>query len=336
MIKTIFRVTETAANHIGFLDFYAFLRRKVTMSRVAIFAYHRVGPNTDNWSLESLPPGVFERQMEYLQEKKRLPEKAVVVTFDDGYRDNYTYAYPILRKRKIVAAIFLATGHISTDKLFWWDKVGYIIHHTHVKSFDLLELGSYSMKDRKDKSKAQIEITEKLKIVSEERKQELIKMLAEVTRADVPKDTAREMLLSWDQVKEMNNNGITFGAHTVNHPILTKVPLEAAKWEIMQSKIDIESVLRNKVLTFSYPNGNHCDEVSSIVRKAGFICAVSILPSQLIRPDANNFSLSRIIPSADDSQFKTALSGLAGDCKLIASRLKIGKRMEIADEQVQI
>ena len=142
-------LVAATANYTRFLDAYAFLRRRLTKSQVAILLYHRVCPKKDNWSLGPLSPQSFETQMEYfcrsyeilpleklvqsMQSGRPLPEKAVVITFDDGWRDNYVYAYPTLKKYHVPATIFLVTGHIGTGKLFWCDEVRYILWHTNIK-----------------------------------------------------------------------------------------------------------------------------------------------------------------------------------------------------------
>ena len=121
----------------GCLDAYAFLRRKLTRSQVAILVYHRVCIKEDAWSYKSISPQTFEKQIEYfsrsfeilsldelgqyIHQGKQLPEKAVVITLDDGYKDNYLYAYPILQKHHIPATIFLCTGHVGNGDLLWWD-----------------------------------------------------------------------------------------------------------------------------------------------------------------------------------------------------------------------
>ena len=176
----------SAANTLSILDLYAFSRRQLTTSQTAILTYHRVCPKNDDWSLETINPHAFEQQMEYfcrkyeilsladltqhIMQAKRLPKRAVVITFDDGYLDNYLYAYPILNKYHIPATIFLTTGQISSDKLFWWDKVGYIIQNTSERQLNFEELGEHSLQSVKEKNKAQKIITERLKHINEDRK----------------------------------------------------------------------------------------------------------------------------------------------------------------------
>ena len=256
------RTAANVANHLGIFDAYAFLRRRLTGSQVAILMYHRVCPDEENQYLEALSVESFERQMEYFSRNYEIfsldelvqhivsedfpSEKAVVVTFDDGYKDNYLYAYPILKKYHVPATIFLATGHIGSGKLFWWDKVGYIIQHSSIKQLNLDGLGSYCIESKIDKSRARFMITERLKKIEEGRKNLLIEKLLNVCQVELPSDLGKKLILSWKEVKEMDNGTVTFGAHSVNHHILTSIPLEQAENEIVQSKKDIEEELGKK------------------------------------------------------------------------------------------
>jgi len=325
-MKGLFAATS---NHLGLLDAYAFLRKKLTKSQVAILMYHRVSPKENNWSLEPLSPKIFEKQVtyfsrnyeilpldklaQYIQQRKPLPEKAVVITFDDGYKDNYLYGYPILKKYHAPATIFLTTGHIGTGKLFWWDKVSYIIQNATVKQVDLDELGSYSLQSKPAKFHASLIITEKLKKLPEGRKNFLIGNLLSISGVDIPPDLGKELILSWDEVREMSNDGITFGAHSVYHPVLTNMPLEQARWEIIQSKKDIEERLGQPVTAFSYPNGDFNAELVKFIKESGFTCAVSVLPSKLISSRDDIYTLSRIGPGEDFNKFKVMFCGLWED-----------------------
>ncbi|MFC2002761.1 polysaccharide deacetylase family protein [Chloroflexota bacterium] len=331
-------LAAATANRLGFLDAYSFLRRKLTKSQVAILMYHRVCPLKNNWGLEPISPQDFESQIEYfcrnyeilplgelvqyVQQKNSFPEKAVVITIDDGYKDNYLYAYPILRRYHIPATVFLTTGHIGKGNLFWFDKVSYIIQHTTVNQISLDELGSYSLQSELDKSHAGLIITERLKRLPEERKNLLIEKLLSISGVDIPVDLGKELILSWDEIKEMSSGGIHFGAHSVNHPILTNMPLEQAEWEIAQSKKDIEEKLGKEVTAFSYPNGDFSSEIAKFIKESGFTCAVSVLPSKLISSQNSPYELSRI-GMKEFNKFKVIFSGLWEDLQGILTR---GKR----------
>jgi len=325
-------LAASIANHSRLLDAWAFLRSRITKSQVAILMYHRVCPKKDNWPPESLSTQSFERQMEYfcrsyeilpldklvqyIQQRKALPEKAVVITFDDGYRDNYLHAYPILKRYKIPATIFLTTGYIEADKLFWWDKLGYIIHHTTVSQLNLDELGNYSLQSELDRFQTSSIVTKRLRKVPEETKNLLIDKLAGICHVEIPPDLARELTLSWDEIKEMNNNGVSFGARSVTHPILPNIPLEQARYEIIQSKRAIEERLGKEVTAFSYPNGDFNDRIDRVVRESGYACAVTTTPN-LLASRADPYQLSRIGVGEDFNKFKAVFSGLYGDLKAI-------------------
>jgi peptidoglycan/xylan/chitin deacetylase (PgdA/CDA1 family) len=313
------------------LDTYAFVRRKISKSQVAIIAYHRVSPNNDNWSLKPIRPDNFEKQIVYfrrnyeilslenlstlIKEGKRLPEKGITITFDDGYRDNYIYAYPILKRYQIPATIFLTTGHISSDKLFWWDKIGYIVNHTRMRRLCLNDLGDFPL-PLGSKDLVVSKITEKLKRISEDRKTYLIEQLTKISKVDIPSGLAKEFILSWNDIKEMTKNGINFGAHTVNHPILANLPIQQAQWEIIESKKNIEEELCKEIDTFSYPNGSYLDfnsEIIDFIKENKFICSVSISPQKLVSLNDDLFALGRILANEDFNRLKMELCGLLGD-----------------------
>jgi peptidoglycan/xylan/chitin deacetylase (PgdA/CDA1 family) len=317
-----------AANDLGLLDGYGYLRKQMTGSQVAILIYHRVCPKIDDWSDGGVDPTYFIQQIEYLLRNKYqiisldtlaqhlaagncLPEKAVVITFDDGYKDNYVYAFPILKKYNITATIFLATGHIGTNKLFWWDKIKYILLNTKLDRLAVDDLGDYPLASKSDRRRAVTQIIEELKRMPDEKKSLIEEELCDL----IPgiHALARNLILSWEDVIEMSRCGIDFGAHSVNHPVLTRLPPEKAKWEITQSKKDIESVIGKNVTTFSYPNGDSNDELINHVKENGFACAVSVSPHKLVGIKDNLWALSRISASVDFKKFKVMLCGLWGD-----------------------
>lgn len=326
------------ASHSGLLNAYSLLRRKRTKSQVAILIYHRVAPMEDNWFPPPLSPESFENQIEYfcrnyellpleklaqyIQQGTPLPEKAIIITLDDGNRDNYLYAYPILQKYHAPATIFLATGHISTGKPFWWTKVDNAVQNTPLTELELNGLGRYSLQSTQDRVQAIFMIIDKLNETGEEEKNFLIEKLLSISGIDIPADLAKERILSWDEMREMKDDGISFGAHSVTHPILTHVPLEQAKFEIIQSKKDIEENLGQPVTAFAYPNGIFNTEIAEFVQESSFACAVSVSPGRLISRQDNPYRLSRIAGLENFSKSKVMLCGLWGD---VQSRRGAGK-----------
>ena len=92
--------------------------------------------------------------MEYYKKKINPPKNSVVITFDDGYFDNYKYAYPTLKKYKFSATIFISTDAVEKNVMFWWDKVAYVINKTKINYFEIKELGKYYLRNKPEKLKA--------------------------------------------------------------------------------------------------------------------------------------------------------------------------------------
>jgi peptidoglycan/xylan/chitin deacetylase (PgdA/CDA1 family) len=327
------------ANRVGIVDAYSMIKGYYS-SQITILMYHRVGPQNERWQPPPVPPKDFEDQMQYLKkthallsltdvacalrDHRPLPKKVAVVTFDDGYKSNYDYAFPILKQYRIPATIFLATGHIDTGTLFWWDKIRYALWHTYHHRLIVDELGVVTLRSLNEKRQKTIGIIEAVKKFPEHKKNSIIDHLITTADITIPPTLGHQVIVSWDDVREMQNHGIEFGAHTVTHPILTKVSLEQANYEITQSKKDIENALGTPVTTFSYPNGKQADfntEILHMVQTSGYTCAVTTLPTTNASPDTL-YILGRLIPW-NYTSFKLFISGLYSDAKTILQRIGV-------------
>jgi len=327
-------MAATTASKSRFLDVYSFLRNKLLEPQAGILIYHRVSPAKNDWYPPPINPTLFEREIEYfcrtyeiitldnlarcLQNRKSLPEKAIVITFDDGNKDNYLCAYPILKKYHAPATIFLSTGSIGTNNPFWWNKVDYTIRNAPLVELTLNEIGTYSLKSIENRSKSAFSIIEKLSELDEKQKNLIIDNLISISGINIPANLSKERILSWNDVQEMSSENISFGAHSVTHPILTRIPLEQARWEIIQSKKDIEEKTGRAVTAFAYPNGIYNNEVINIVKENAFNCAVIVNPGKLINSKTDPYQLNRIGAVGDLDRLKVLLSGLYYDLKAIS------------------
>ena len=277
---------------------------------VAILTYHRVSDIQDNWSLNPIKIESFEKHLKFfikkfnvisleklvnlINNKESIPPRTLVITFDDGYKDNYSNAYPLLKKYKVPATIFLTTNFIGNNDLLWHDKVGYIIRNSPMNKIKINGIGEYSLNSDLNRNKAIINIKQYLKNLKNIDMLPILENLAEICNVSVPAEIGADLMLSWDEVIEMSNNGIDFGAHTVNHSILTNVSLKEAKFEILESKKVIENNIQKEVKSFAYPNGNFSPFIIDILKNNGFECALA-LKQQLINIYNNDlYSLSRI------------------------------------------
>ena len=323
------RIVSRVLRHSGML--YS-LRRFSRDSVLRILMYHRVFERDETFPyyLDGVSIESFDTQMEflannfsvvsleeavaYLKDGKRLPKNAAAITIDDGYKDCYTHIYPILRKYNLPVTIFLASNHINSTDAFWVDKIGYIFkkgrpikpiyEHQRLSTIDV---------SSSQKCRMAIEPTiQRLKIVSEKEKNETIddlKIFFQVTDKELKVDYN----LNWSQIREMSNNGISFGAHTASHPILTKVPLELAEREIKESKERIEGEIGKAIYGFCYPNGGESDfndDIIAILKRYRFKYAVTSIWG-FNGMAADPFSLKRVGPNADDGmdRFDYIVSG---------------------------
>ena len=242
--------------------------------RFLVLSYHRVNDNGHPF-FPGTPTRLFRSQMELLQRRFDVqplrvlasggaPKNAIAVTFDDGYRDNYTDAFPILRELGIPATIFLVTEAVDGNRMIWHDRI-----------FDAYHRTAAPIADRRR------ELAESL---ARARSANPVEREALITRllgrlAVEPCDDGWDKL-TWDQVREMARTGIYFGAHTLDHSILSHVGAEEARRQVRGSKERIESELDRAVTLFAYPNGSAADfneTTKTILREEGFRSAATTI-----------------------------------------------------------
>jgi peptidoglycan/xylan/chitin deacetylase (PgdA/CDA1 family) len=244
--------------------------------RYLILCYHRVNDDAHPY-FTGTPLVLFRRQMEALRrhftvlpleelsERARardLPANAVAITFDDGYRDNFQNAFPILRELSLPATIFLTTDAVDRNALLWHDRVFDAFARTGRPRPPLRPL-----------------LEQLRRSTPVEREGRIERLLDEL--AIEPGASAGWEKLSWDQVREMSSHGVSFGAHTLDHSILTSVSKDEARRQIRESKKRIDSELGRPVRAFAYPNGSASDfdeSIESMVAEEGFSLAVTTLP----------------------------------------------------------
>jgi len=272
-------------------------------------------------------------------ERGKLPNRAVVVTFDDGYADNLLSAKPLLEKYDVPATVFIATGYVGNEREFWWDELervclqpgklpGMLRLNVNGKAYEwnLHAASEYSESAYQDNRRwkaweAGAAGSRQLLFRS---LWELMHPLAERERRQV-----RDDLLSWagdsaparsthrplvsDEVLKLAEGGLVeVGCHTVTHPKLAALPSAVQREEIYQSKARLEEILGRDVLTFAYPYGrrsDYTDETIAIIREAGFKSACSTTGG-IVDRRVNRFELPRYgVPNVDGD----ALSSLLRD-----------------------
>jgi len=264
-----------------------------------VLTYHRVTPDVPWPDSLVVIPDQFEQQVKYvkrhfrllsasevaeiIRSRKSFPVRSCLITFDDGWKDNYTHAFPILHAYQIPAIIFLTTGYVGTNKRFWHERLASLLYPlplsegrrwtvSHLNwvtaSAEEIaqEVGSVPLRSRQ---LVIAEITEAWKPLEEsglERKlQQLEAALGQSLLAGTP------AMLSWENVAAMAAGGIEFGSHTVSHALLDQVTAVQLKRELCASKETLESRLGKPVEFVAYPNGNHNEAVATASQECGYI-----------------------------------------------------------------
>lgn len=200
-----------------------------------------------------------------------LPARACAITFDDGWRDNFEYAYPILREEGVPATIFACSDMVGTQKSFWPERLALLLRATNAsnrrderRQLDWLKALCPSLG-----SGAEISVTEIDEAINRAKRRYSDHALVErLDEADV--DFSRPALLDWWQVREMVGEGVVdIGSHTRRHVRMASGMSECVMHdEIVGSKRVIEQNIGARVEVFCYPNGDITPEADRLVRSA--------------------------------------------------------------------
>jgi len=262
-------------------------------ANLAVLMFHRIDTVEDNLGL-CISPDFFEAQLKYLADcynvipmseaieklaSGNLARNSVVITFDDGWRDNYINAFPLLKKYKIPATVFVTYEAIEQGTFGWCSFDKAILNSCHTElDLSFFGLGTFSLNDQEQKESLISFLHQKLKRLDNST---TLAVIEHVTNELGGVDGERVML-SWQEIKEMQaSNLITIGAHTVTHPILTQISQPQAKYEIEEGKRLIEDKTGTIIDFFAYPNGSSNDfnsEIIGMVEKSGYKSAFSTIP----------------------------------------------------------
>jgi peptidoglycan/xylan/chitin deacetylase (PgdA/CDA1 family) len=206
----------------------------------------------------------------------RLPERPLAITFDDGYADNARIGAPILLRLGLPATFFIATGFLDGGCM-WNDTVIEAVRAAKGPVLDLepLGLGAHQVHDAATRRAAIDRLIAALRHLPPAERVAKTLRVAEIAGASAPSD----LMMSAGDVRRLHVNGMTIGAHTVNHPILTRIADGEARQEIELSRRRLEDITGAPVRLFAYPNGKPAEDFGlrhvEMVRTLGFDGAVT-------------------------------------------------------------
>jgi peptidoglycan/xylan/chitin deacetylase (PgdA/CDA1 family) len=204
--------------------------------------------------------------------RESLPRRAVLVTFDDAYRDFAEHAWPRLRRLGIPVTLFVATAYPDQPKLaFWWDRLWGALALAPPGAQVETPAGEVALATGTDRLQAYRALRRHLKTLPDERLHEELERV--VGRFEEP-ETASPVL-GWNQLRRLAHEGVTLAPHTRTHPILPRVPRDRVREEIVGSLQDLEREIGFVRPALAYPSGGLSDAVVDVVREAGFELAFS-------------------------------------------------------------
>jgi peptidoglycan/xylan/chitin deacetylase (PgdA/CDA1 family) len=313
------RLSEAVKRGLHYGGAFAISRRFRRSATAVILRYHSVAERADS-PLSYIDPGLsvplaaFDQQMRLLRERytpvsiedvveavvedRPLPPLAVAVTFDDGYRDNYQYAFPVLRKYGISGAFYITAGCVNMGEPLWTSRLRYYFMTTREPSLrlDHPQPRDLDLRTPADRNTSFAYTIATIKSAGKVRGGEIFRDVeARLKVTDLAE--LQDTMMTWEEVAAMGRGGMTIGAHTLTHPNLPGLPPAEAEAEIAGSKALIEEKVNAPVLHFAYPNGrgvsHYNDAVRDMVHKAGFLSSVTSINGPVRRQD-DPFTLQRL------------------------------------------
>ncbi len=298
--------------------------RKSAGSKFGILCYHRVG--TEGVPLFSrLEPKVFEAQMRYVTKHYRVVplgqlcrelqdgaavEPTLAVTFDDGYRDLYTHAFPVLQKYQIPATIYLIGRCMETGEVPWYDKIFLALKAVAGESFEIelerprkFKIFSFSVQ-----AAAAWEIVSYLRKIPDTHRQKWCAAFEQ--QIPLPLEELEGRMLDWSQVRTMHRAGVFFGSHTMSHPVVSQLGPQALEEELVASKQFFERGLGAPIDDFAYPFGKPEDgslAATEFLTRSGYRSAVTTTEG-FNTTGTDRFQLRRLQIGEDSSLANFAFS----------------------------
>jgi peptidoglycan/xylan/chitin deacetylase (PgdA/CDA1 family) len=306
---------------------------KLFTSKAIILMYHSISePDIDPWEL-AVSPSNFEQQLQVLQnsfkissvsniaislQRGRLKNKTVALTFDDGYRDNFQIATPLLEKYNVPATFFI-TNNFGEEKVYWWDHLANLILRTTVLPADFNiairdEIINYSIGEEcmLNESLEQLhrkwvapgppptkrsilfyKLWELMQPLPPGEIEQILYMIKKWTGTEEALTFPNTSLIKKEELRMLANHRlIDIGIHTVNHIALSYHSTQVQETEIVQNKNLLEQIMNRQITTIAYPYGEYNDTTLYIIKKTGIRAGVTV-EYNVVNHTSNPFKLGR-------------------------------------------
>lgn len=344
------QIVATMLHASGLLGGLTRLRAQLVRD-VRILAYHRVLTLADedafpfDADLVSASEAQFRAQMQLIARRFQpirfsdllaamdggppLPARAVIVTFDDGYDDNYTRAFPILRETGVPAMFFVSTGHIDSGHVYAYDWLVHMVLRTTASRLVIaaIDVDVAVPSATAERRVLAAMLLDRIKWLGADEQSAIIARLEQDW--SMPRDHGHPDCrpMTWAQLREMHAGGMEIGSHGTWHHMLAKLPRDAMREEVAGSKRTLDRELGAPVEVISYPVGGvdaYDDEVIAAARGAGYRIGCSYASGTDRMPLSAPFELRRLpVERHMDDAWFAALVGLP-EAFSYPSRQRIG------------
>jgi len=274
-----------------FLYLFSLVLKLLSGNRLLILNYHRVLNSEELYFSSDIDSVAFSWQMQLVKNylnplslnegvkllhEGKIPKGAVVVTFDDGYKDNVENVLPILVKESVHATFFISSAFLNGG-IMWNDAIIESIKLTTKNKIDLTNvgLGKHKLGSKEEKLVAIEKIISAVKYKSLHERKKFIKEINLICDVQLP----RNLMMNDEDVIQLYQSGMEIGGHTSNHPILACENDDIVKEELSDGKLYLEKLLNIKLNAFAYPNGKSGRDYElrhvELVKNSGFSYAVT-------------------------------------------------------------
>jgi peptidoglycan/xylan/chitin deacetylase (PgdA/CDA1 family) len=302
---------------------------------IYVFNYHRIGdarttdfdPNV--FSSDELH---FSQQIRVLKSRFRIIDvkglldiidagdsvraPLAMITFDDGYRDNYDVAFPILQSMQVPAVFFVPSSYIGSDIVPWWDEVAWLIRRTEQRTLDVPWLQNQAVLSGDRGPFIRLVLTAfKRSELSIDAKLEQVRA---ATGCRIDLAARAGLFMTWDHVRQMRAAGMDIGSHTHSHRILGHLGPGEQEAELATAKAMIEKELGEPIHTLAFPvggPGTYTSTTQALAKQCGYKAAFNFRPGVNDKPASQPFDLHRLAVEGnagpDDIRLLASLAGTA-------------------------
>ncbi|MCC6792493.1 MAG: polysaccharide deacetylase family protein [Thermomicrobiales bacterium] len=286
---------DLAANALRWSGGGAVLRSTPVWQGMLVLNYHRIGnPDASPFDRDvfSARQEAFDRQVAFLKRsfdvitpaditdaRARGRGRYVMITFDDGYRDNVELAFPVLSAHNVPATFFICTGFIDRPRIAWWDEIAWMVRTSSAPALPAGEWFDAEIPlESADRTDAIRRALRRFKELPGERTSAYLDYLRSATGRTAGDEIGTDLWMTWEMIRRLHTAGMTIGAHTVHHHLLGRLPDGDQEREIVESRDRIAAEIGIAPRAFAYPVGSKSafnDATKRLLARHGFDFAFS-------------------------------------------------------------